>query len=157
LADVFCPSATALREAFRVAREMAGGARPVPRRSWDAMANAHKDELDKLLTSSEVAPLLAAKAPDLTAAADMKSARTYAARLALEALEAGYVRGFGAGLENDARLFGVATTSPSGQHWIERFLDKDPRQSALLTLLTPTQVSDRVRSDPPPHPSRSGD
>ena len=138
LADVFCPSATALREAFHVAREMAGGARPVPRRSWDAMADVQKNELDRLLISSEVAPLLAAKAPDQTAAADVKSARAYAACLALEALQAGYRRGFAAGLENDARLFGALTTSPSGQYWIERFLKKDPRQSALLTLLTPT-------------------
>jgi len=30
------------------------------------------------------------------------------------------------------------TNSHSGQYWVERFLKKDPRQSAMLTLLTPT-------------------
>jgi len=57
--------------------------------------------------------------------------------VALEALQTGYNKGFAAGLANDARLFGQVTSSPSGQHWVGRFLKKDPRQSALLTLLTP--------------------
>ena len=63
--------------------------------------------------------------------------RAYAARAALEALQMGYVKGFNTGLENDARLFGAVTSSHSGQYWVERFLNKDPLQSALLTLLTP--------------------
>ena len=137
LADAFCPSATALREAFCVARGMAEGTRPFRRRIWDALADAQKNELNELLESSEVVPLLAATAPDAKTAADLKSARAYAARAALEALQMGYVKGFNAGLENDARLFGAVTSSHSGQYWVERFLNKDPRQSALLTLLTP--------------------
>ena len=81
-------------------------------------------------------PLLTAAAPgDPGKAADVKSARVYAARVALEALRSGYATGFAAGLENDARLFGAVTNSPSGQYWVERFLKKDPRQSAMLTLL----------------------
>jgi enoyl-CoA hydratase len=137
LADAFCPSATALREAFGIARAMAEGTRPIPRRSWDAIADAQKNELKELLGSSEVAPLLAATAPDATKAVDLKSARVYAAQVALEALQTGYVKGFAAGLENDARLFGAVTSSRSGQYWVDRFLNKDPRQSTLLTLLTP--------------------
>ena len=137
LADAFWPAATALREAFRVAKEMADGLRPVPRRGWDAIAAAQKIELDELMVSPEVAGLLAAVAPDSTTAGDLRSARRYAARVALEALQTGYNKGFAAGLANDARLFGQVTSSPSGQHWVGRFLKKDPRQSALLTLLTP--------------------
>jgi hypothetical protein len=49
----------------------------------------------------------------------------------------GYKKGFAEGLNNDARLFGQVTSSPSGQHWAGRFLEKDPLQSAILTLLTP--------------------
>ena len=137
LADAFWPAATALREAFRVAKEMADGLRPVPRRGWDAIAAAQKIELDELMVSPEVAGLLAAVAPDSTTAGDLRSARRYAARVALEALQTGYNKGFAAGLANDARLFGQVTSSPSGQHWVGHFLKKDPRQSALLTLLTP--------------------
>ncbi len=137
LADAFCPSATALHDAFGVVRNMADGIQPLPRRNWDALGDACRTEADELLQSPEVVVLLAASAPDAKTAADLKSARAYAARTALEALHAGYVKGFVAGLENDARLFGAVTSSPSGQHWVERFLNKDPRQSELLTLLTP--------------------
>jgi hypothetical protein len=49
----------------------------------------------------------------------------------------GYQNGFAAGLENDALLFGRVTASLSGQEWIRRFLNKDPQQSAFMTLLTP--------------------
>jgi enoyl-CoA hydratase len=137
LADAFCPAATALREAFRVAREMAEGLRPVPLRSWETITAAHKKELDELLASTEVAGLLNTTAPDTTTAADLIFARSYAARVALDALRTGYEKGFAAGLKNDARLFGQVTSSPSGQYWTGRFQEKDPRQSALLTLLTP--------------------
>jgi len=136
LADAFHPSATALRDAFAVARDMAEGAQPVPRRNWDAIAERQKNDIASLLALADVVPLLTAAAPgDPGKAADLKSARAYAARVALEALRSGYVRGFAAGLENDARLFGAVTNSPSGQYWIERFLKKDPRQSAMLALL----------------------
>jgi hypothetical protein len=40
-------------------------------------------------------------------------------------------------MDNDARLFGEAVASASGQWWVRRFLAKDPRQSAFLTLLPP--------------------
>ncbi len=136
LADAFRPSATALRDAFAVARDMAEGARPLPRRNWDAIAEGQKNDLADLLELAKVGPLLTAAAPgDPGKAADLKSARAYAARVALEALRSGYATGFAAGLENDARLFGAVTNSPSGQYWVERFLKKDPRQSAMLTLL----------------------
>jgi enoyl-CoA hydratase len=137
LADVFCAAATALREAFRVAREMAEGLRPIPRRSWETIPAVHKKELDELLASTEVTGLLNTAAPDLTTARDLITARSYAARVALEALQMGYKKGFAEGLNNDARLFGQVTSSPSGQHWAGRFLEKDPLQSAILTLLTP--------------------
>jgi hypothetical protein len=55
--------------------------------------------------------------------------------VALEALRTGYASGFAPGLANDARLFGQVTASPSGQAWVRRFLAKDPRQPAFLTLL----------------------
>ena len=137
LADSFCPSVTALREAFGVAREMAEGTRPTPRRDWDTIPDTQKNELKELLGSPEIALLLAATTPDAEKEADLKSARAYAARVALEALQTGYANGFAAGLENDARLFGAVTSSRSGQYWVERFLSKDPRQSTLLTLLAP--------------------
>jgi enoyl-CoA hydratase len=138
LADAFFPATTALREAFRVAREMAEGLRTVPRRHWETMNAAHKKELDEVMASTEVAGLLRAVAPDATTAPDLILARSYAARVALDALQTGYTKGFATGLENDARLFGQLTSSPSGQYWSGRFLEKDPRQSALLTLLNPT-------------------
>jgi enoyl-CoA hydratase/carnithine racemase/NADPH:quinone reductase-like Zn-dependent oxidoreductase len=138
LADAFCPSSTALREAFRVACELADGTRSLRQRRWDDIAKSQAKELDELLALPDVSALLAAPAPDVAAAADLKAARAYAARMALDALRTGYADGFAAGLDNDARLFGVVTASPSGQHWVDRFLKKDPRQSELLTLLRPT-------------------
>jgi enoyl-CoA hydratase len=138
LADAFCPAALGLRTAFDAARAMADGARPVPRRNWDAITDGQKNEMAELLASAEIAPLLTAPAPDQSKAVDLKLARAYAASVVLEALRTGYAKGFAAGLENDARLFGAVTSSPSGQCWIDRFLKKDPRQSAMLTMLTPT-------------------
>jgi enoyl-CoA hydratase len=137
LVDAFCPAATALGEAFRAVREMAEGARPVPRRTWDPVEPAHRAELEHLLASEEVTGLLAAAVPEGKNAGDLKAARSYAARIALEAVAIGQERGFAAGLANDARLFGKITASPSGQHWVKGFLKKDPRQSAFMTLLTP--------------------
>jgi enoyl-CoA hydratase/carnithine racemase/NADPH:quinone reductase-like Zn-dependent oxidoreductase len=137
LADAFCPAATALREAFRVAQEMAAGVRPIPRRNWETIAAAQKKELYQLATSTEITDLLSTGEPDSISAANLISARSYAARVAIEALQTGYEKGFDAGLQNDARLFGEVTNSPSGQYWVRRFMEKDPRQSALLTLLPP--------------------
>jgi enoyl-CoA hydratase len=135
LADAFCPAATALREAFRAARAMADGERPIPRRRWDDLAAARRDELAALLAAPAIADLARSPAPAAAAAGDLVAARRYAASIALEALRAGFERGFAAGLGNDARLFGAVTASPSGQHWVGRFLAKDPRQSSFLTLL----------------------
>jgi len=137
LVDAFCPAATALREGFRVARELASGARPFRRRDWDAAAAAQRAELDEVLASREAAAILAASPPGGAEAGDLAAARRYAGRVALEALRAGYEREFEAGLANDARLFGSVTSSPSGQHWIGRFLQKDARQGAMLTLWKP--------------------
>jgi enoyl-CoA hydratase/carnithine racemase len=137
LADAFCPAAIALREAFHVAQEMAEGIRPVPRRNWEAIAAAQKNELYQLTTSKEIAGFLSIGAPDSVGAADLKTARSYAARVAIEALQTGYEKGFNAGLQNDARLFGEVTNSPSGQYWVKRFMEKNPLQAAVLTLLIP--------------------
>ncbi len=135
LADAFCPSSTALRVAFQVARELAGGARPFVRRDWDALAASQRAELDALWAEPQVADLLDAPPPTANERGELRAARRYAGRVALEALRAGYERGFSAGLANDAQLFGQVTASPSGQEWVGRFLAKDPRQSAFLTLL----------------------
>jgi enoyl-CoA hydratase len=137
LADELRPAATALRDAFVAARALASGARPFERRRWDGAAAALRAGLDELLASPAVTSLRAAPAPAAASAGDLAAARRYAAGVALEALRAGLTDGFAAGLANDARLFGEVTSSPSGQHWIGRFLAKDPRQSAPLTLLPP--------------------
>ena len=138
LADAFCPAASALRLAFITALRIAAGQIELPRRDWDRLAATQQGELAELLSSRDTASLLTAAIPDERTAGDLKAARAYAGRIALEALQAGYARGFEAGLENDARLFGAVTSSHSGQFWVERFLNKDPRQSASLTLLPPT-------------------
>lgn len=137
LADEFHPSSTALRRAYRVATELASGERAIQRRQWDEMAARQQKELDTTFKSEQVAELLSAPAPDAEAAQDLAIARRYAARIALSALREGYSLGFAAGLRNDARLFALAVTAASGQHWIRRFLAKDPAQSSFLTLLPP--------------------
>ena len=137
LADLFCPSATALRTAFATARRMADGDIARPQHDWDRIASAQKSELNDLLKVPEVAALRSAPPPDRATAGDIKAARAYAARVALEALAAGYSTGFAAGLDNDARLFGAVTATPSGQCWVDKFLGKDPEQSSVITLLTP--------------------
>ena len=70
-------------------------------------------------------------------ALDLAAARRFASRYAIQALEYGYRAGFKKGLKNDAKLFGEVAASPSGQEWIRRFIDKDPRQSSFLTILPP--------------------
>ena len=132
LADAFCPAATALREGFRVARAMAAGERPVTRRTWE-VARAQREELQRLLGSHQVVDLARATPP--AAVDDLRAARRYAAAVALEGLRFGYEHGFEAGLANDSRIFAQVTTSPSGQHWVGRFLAKDPRQSSFVMLL----------------------
>ena len=80
---------------------------------------------------------MSAPSPGGEAAEDLRTAREFASRLALEALRFGYEHGFARGMDNDARLFGEAVASESGQCWVRRFLAKDPTQSAFLTLLSP--------------------
>jgi enoyl-CoA hydratase len=135
LADAFCPAAVALRDGFRAALALASGERPVPHRRWDEVSPAHRDELARLLADPAVSDLARSPAPSASSAGDLVAARRYATAVAIEALRTGYERGFEAGLANDARLFGAVTASPSGQHWVGRFLAKDPRQSAFLQLL----------------------
>jgi enoyl-CoA hydratase len=134
LADDFCPSSTALLRAFRVARELAGGTLSLARRDWNAIARRQRAEVSELLNSPGLNRLLHAHAPDAAGAEDLRAARAFAARVALEALQTGYEQGFAAGLVNDARLFGKITASPSGQFWVRRFLEKDPRQSTVCEL-----------------------
>lgn len=135
LADVFYPASTALRSAFQVALELARGIRPLARRDWDRIAGNQHAELARLFAEPAVAELLAAPDPAPDQRTDLRTARRYAARVALEALRTGYEQGFAAGLANDARLFGRVTAAPTGQEWVGRFLAKDPRQAAFLTLL----------------------
>ena len=84
-----------------------------------------------------MAELSEAGPPPEAEAGDVRAGRTYAARMALDAMRYGYQHGFTAGLENDARLFGEVVSSVSGQYWVDRFLAKDPEQAAFLTLLAP--------------------
>jgi len=100
LADALGPAATALRMAFQVAQELASGVRSfVPRlgrtrrwpTSWAGRTAGH---------------LPAAPAPAAGLVGDLRTARRYAARIALDALRTGFGIGFATGLVNDARLFG---------------------------------------------------
>ena len=77
------------------------------------------------------------RAHDCALAQDLAAAREFAAKYVFKALEYGYKAGFKKGLTHDAKLFGEVAASPSGQEWIRRFIDKDPRQSSFLTILTP--------------------
>lgn len=137
LADEFHLSATALARAFQVARDWLAGHQPVPVKDWDEIAARQQDELRTLLEDLTVRQLLATRPPEAAQLNDLRLARSYAARYAIEAIRFGYAKGFAKGLENDARLFGEIAASPSGQEWIQRFLDKDPQQGAFLTLLDP--------------------
>jgi len=135
LAHELHPSSSALKRAFEVARALASGRLKLERSDWDAMAAAQESEISGLWADGDVASLLSTTAPSGEEAASVEQARRYAARFALEALRSGYELGFEAGLANDAQLFGEVATSESGQHWVGRFLAKDPRQSSFLTLL----------------------
>jgi enoyl-CoA hydratase len=136
LADEFCPSATALRKAFEVALGLASGEKPWHRYNWNEIAKGQKAELAELLESEEAVHLLNTDTPDVEQAKDLRTARKYAGRIALLAVQFGYENGFSRGLENDARLFGEIASSPSGQEWVSRFLNKDPLQSSFLTLIS---------------------
>jgi enoyl-CoA hydratase len=135
LADDFQPASVALAKAFRIAQELVAGKRQVPARDWDGIAAGQMDELSKVLADERVKGLYATAAPSGDAAADIRAARSFSARYSIEAMRYGYQNGFAKGLENDARLFGEITASVSGQEWVKRFINKDPEQSAFLTLL----------------------
>ncbi len=137
LVHEFHPACTALARAFVVARELVSGAMEQQRSDWAALAAAQAAELADFYGSDDIAELLESAAPSEANAGDIRAARSYAARIALDAMRFGYDRGFAAGLENDARLFGEVVSSASGQHWVGRFLAKDPEQSSFLTLLPP--------------------
>lgn len=136
LADEFSSSSTALSTAVRRAREFAAGERTPPHRDWDGIAASQSADLADLLADPGVREILSAPTPDREGAADLRAARTAAAKEALLAMRYGYENGFAAGLANDARVFGEVTASPGGQEWVGRFLSKDPRQSSFLELLT---------------------
>jgi enoyl-CoA hydratase len=137
LAHELQPACTALARAFEVARDLASGRLELERSDWDAIATAQQQDIESLYADDTVASLLAAGAPSADEASSIRKARSYAARTALDALRSGYELGFDKGLANDARLFGEVVASPSGQHWCDRFLKKDPAQSSFLTLLKP--------------------
>jgi 3-hydroxyacyl-CoA dehydrogenase / enoyl-CoA hydratase / 3-hydroxybutyryl-CoA epimerase len=134
LADEFAVSATALRTAVNTARKMIAGEKPVPRRDWDKLAAAQMSELDDLLHEEQVKAFYEIAQPQGAQASDLAAARGYAARFVLDAIKFGYDNGFQKGLENDAVLFGRIAAAPSGQEWIKRFINKDPKQSSFLTL-----------------------
>ncbi len=135
LAHEFHPAATALTRAFRVADELRSGVRRFQAADWDGRAAGQSRELDALYGSDAVKRILQSPTPAGEAAEDLRAAREFAARLALTSLRFGYEHGFARGMDNDARLFGEAVASASGQWWVRRFLAKDPSQSAFLTLL----------------------
>ncbi len=135
LADEFHHSSTALARAFRVAGEMVSGRRKASAKTWDDIAARQRGELALLMEEEAVRDILSAPPPAGEAIRSIKAARSYAARFAVEAIRYGYENGFTKGLENDARLFGEIAASASGQEWIRRFIDKDPKQGAFMTLL----------------------
>jgi enoyl-CoA hydratase len=136
LADEFAASASALLRAFQTAQAFVSGEKKRPARNWDSIAARQKKELQALLSRPEVKGMLACEPPPKEKAGDLAAARTYAAKYVLKAIHFGYTAGFKKGLRNDAKLFGEVAASPSGQEWIHRFLEKDPRQSAFLKLVS---------------------
>jgi enoyl-CoA hydratase len=137
LVDEVAPSGAALRAAYRAARDFIDGKRKPPRKDWDVLAVRQKAQLKALLKDPTVQGLLSAAEARADEAEDLPSARRFASRYAIRALEYGFRAGFKKGLKNDATLFGEVAASPSGQEWIRRFIDKDPRQSSFLTILPP--------------------
>jgi enoyl-CoA hydratase len=135
LVDEFAPSATALLTAFRAARAFIDGRKKPPSRDWDALAARQRRQLASLLKDPAVRALLSAGELHADDVQDPGAARRFASGYAIRALEYGYRAGFRKGLKNDAMLFGEVAASPSGQEWIRRFVEKDPRQSSFLTIL----------------------
>jgi enoyl-CoA hydratase len=144
-ADEFVPSSASLARAVAVARDFAGGGRPVPRRNWDGLARERGEELASLFARPEVKAILAAPTPGKDIAGNLRPARLAAARDALLAMKHGFARGFDEGLRNDAKMFGDVAASPGGQEWVGRFLAKDAAQSSFLTLLPPDDRGGKKR------------
>jgi enoyl-CoA hydratase len=138
-ADEFVPASAALPRAIAAARDFVAGRRSLPRRDWDALAGAGKEELARLFARPEVKAILEVPTPGKESANNLRAARLAAGRDALLAMKHGYERGFGEGLRNDARMFGAVAASPGGQEWVGRFLAKDAAQSSFLTLLPPAE------------------
>ena len=134
-ADEFASSSSALPRAVAAARDFAAGARPVPRRDWNAMAGGRAEELARLFARPDVQAILEAPTPGKETAGNLRAARLAAARDALLAMKHGFEHGFEEGLRNDARMFGAVAASAGGQEWVGRFLAKDAAQSSFLTLL----------------------
>jgi len=134
LADEFAVSSTALLRAVRTAQKMIAGEKTVDRRDWDKLAAAQMSELNDLLKEGQIKELYAIPKPEGEQAVDLRAARGYAAQFVLDAVKFGYEKGFQKGLENDAILFGDIAAAPSGQEWIKRFINKDPKQSSFLKL-----------------------
>jgi enoyl-CoA hydratase len=137
LADEFVSSSTALLAAYRVAEACISGKKKLPGKDWDAIAGRQTGQMKALMKMPRVQGFLSAPAPGQDAAQDLAAAREFAAKYVFKSLEYGYKAGFKKGLKHDAKLFGEVAASPSGQEWIRRFIDKDPRQSSFLTILTP--------------------
>jgi enoyl-CoA hydratase len=137
LVDEIAPSGTALRAAFQAARAFIEGRRKPPRQDWDAVSVRQKGQLKTLLKHPTVQEWVSAAGTRAHEALDLAAARRFASGYAIRALEYGYRAGFKKGLKNDATLFGEVAASASGQEWIRRFIDKDPRQSTFLTILPP--------------------
>ena len=137
LVHEFQPSCTALSVAFDTACELMSSRAERHAVDWEALARAQAAEVESFFSSDDAARLSNSPAPSEAQSGDIKAARMYAAAVALDAMRHGYEHGFAAGLENDARLFGQVVSSVSGQHWVERFLAKDPEQAAFLSLLAP--------------------
>jgi enoyl-CoA hydratase len=135
LAHEFHPSATALARAFQIAQDFISGVRELPRSDWDQLSADQQTECAALIEDANVKALLNSPVPDSESASDILAARSYAARMAIQALVFGYENGFTQGIDSDARLFGEIVASYSGQEWSQRFLDKDPLQASFLTLL----------------------
>ena len=134
LVDEVAPSATALLAAFRALRAFIDGKKKPPRRDWDTIAGRQQRKLNALLKAPAAAELLAAPDPGTERAQELSAARKIAGRYVLQAIAYGYAHGFSRGLKNDAKLFGQVAASPSGQEWIKRFIEKDPRQPSFLTI-----------------------
>ena len=143
-ADEFVPSSAALPRAVAAARDFAAGGRPVPRRDWDALAGAGKEELARLFARPEVKAILEAPTPGKESAGNLRAARLAAGRDALLAMKHGFEHGFGGRAarrrEDVRRRRRLARRAGVGRP----FLAKDAAQSSFLTLLPPAGPREEI-------------